>query len=264
MDITQITELAKQGGRLASDKQWELADALAQLTDTEITQVAVHSKRNESTLHQYARAAQRWPDTDRVQGVSFSAHRVALSWHDPRGLLVDLKHEYGSPTVKQVRRAMGLEGHPAIEQLEKGISKLDRQVSRKALGDVVAELATYLNELNDDSLVIETEEDEALEQEDTSKQLDKEFAEEATEIVDEALAKDEDNYQGLGRCKNCGNATSEQYTDGSYLCDECDEREAERQGEIQAHDKAERRAELNEVEDKTWTPPITTSDIAGI
>lgn len=248
MDITQITELAKQGGRLASEKQWVLADALAQLTDTEITQVAVHSKRNESTLHQYARAAQRWPVSDRVEGVSFSAHRVALSWYNPRQLLVDLKHEVGSPTVKQVRQAMGLEGHPAIEALQKGISKLDRKVSRKALGDVVAELAKYINELNDGTL-----NDGTLEEDDDTNTVD-------DRGTQEEVTKDEDNYQGLGRCRSCGNATSEQYTDGSYLCDDCDE-QAALENAPDMEDEA-----VIQVEDKTgtWTPPVTTSDIAGI
>lgn len=148
LDITTITDLAKQSGRLDSDKQWVLADALASLTPTQITQVAVASGRNESTLLQYARAAERWAPTDRVEGVSFSAHRVALSWHDPRQLLIDLKAQHGSPTVEQVREAMGLAGHPGIELLNKGIKKLDRQVSATALRDVVNKLEIILSNLD--------------------------------------------------------------------------------------------------------------------
>jgi hypothetical protein len=148
MDIAQIAQLAKQGGRLASDKQWVLADALAELTPTQISQVSVESGRNESTLLQYARAAERWDKGDRVEGVSFSAHRVVLSWHEPRELLIELKHQYGSPTVSQVRKAMGLEGHPALELLERGIKKIDRQVSQDALAKVILKLNAELKELS--------------------------------------------------------------------------------------------------------------------
>lgn len=148
LSLDQIADLAKQGGRLANDKQWVLADALADLTETEIATIAIRSKRNESTLLQYARAAQRWSPLDRVDGVSFSAHRVALSWHDPRSLLVDLKHKFGSPTVRQVRQAMGLEGHPAIELIERGIRKLDRKVSAKALASAVNDLHEFLRTLD--------------------------------------------------------------------------------------------------------------------
>lgn len=148
MDITQIAQLAKQGGRLASDKQWVLADALAQLSPTQINQVSIESGRNESTLLQYARAAERWPSQARVEGVSFSAHRVALSHSNPEGLLTNLKAQFGSPTVAQVRRAMGLEGHPAIEALEKGLKKLDRKVSERALRQVIDQLTAYVDELD--------------------------------------------------------------------------------------------------------------------
>jgi hypothetical protein len=158
MDITQIAQLAKQGGRLASDKQWVLADALAELTPTQISQVSVESGRNESTLLQYARAAERWDKGDRVEGVSFSAHRVVLSWHEPRELLIELKHQYGSPTVSQVRKAMGLEGHPALELLERGIKKIDRQVSQDALARVILKLNDELKELTGTQVTTETKE----------------------------------------------------------------------------------------------------------
>lgn len=162
MDLNYIADLAKQGGRLASHKQWVLADALAKLTPTQISTVAVQSGRNESTLLQYARAAERWsPATERVEGVTFSAHRVALSWHDPRGLLMELKNKYGSPTVRQVRQAMGLEGHPALELLEKGISKLDRKVSAEALKGILKQVTQYVIELEgQDYGDLEIEEDE--------------------------------------------------------------------------------------------------------
>lgn len=144
MDIQTIAELAKQGGRLDNDRQWVLADALAALDESDITKVSAASRRNESTLLQYARAAQRWDPVDRVKGVSFSAHRVALSWHDPRELLVHLKHKYGSPTVKQVRQAMGLEGHPAIELGWKMLAKLDDSVSRDAVTQLMSEMGQWL------------------------------------------------------------------------------------------------------------------------
>lgn len=165
LPLDKIAELAKQGGRLSSDKQWVLADALATLTETEIATVAITSSRNESTLHQYARAAQRWDPIDRVEGVSFSAHRVVLSWHDPRGLLVELKTKHGSPTVRQVRQAMGLEGHPALELIERGIRKLDRKVSAQALGTVILTLGEFHEELSQGGVAFVEDEavDEAIE-----------------------------------------------------------------------------------------------------
>lgn len=144
MDITAIVDLAKQGSRLASDKQWILADALAGLDASDVQAVAVESGRNENTLLQYARAAERWsPSSSRVEGVTFSAHRVALSWHDPRSLLLDLKMKHGSPTVSQVRQAMGLEGHPAMELIERGIRKLDDNVRSKDVGNVITTLTLW-------------------------------------------------------------------------------------------------------------------------
>lgn len=138
--IDAAVELAKSGRRLNSEQYWKLADALTDLSDTEIQEVAIQSGRTESTLHQYKRAAERWPKDTRVTGVSFSAHRVALSWHDPATLLKVLKHRHGSPTVQQVRQAMGLEGHPGMELIERGMAKLDRKVSATALEGVILKL----------------------------------------------------------------------------------------------------------------------------
>lgn len=159
-EIATAVELAKSGGRLSNLKQWILADTLAALSDTQLQQVAVESGRNESTLSQYARAAERWPTRERVPGVSFSAHRVALSWHDPAGLLKELKAKHGSPTVQQVRQAMGLEGHPGMELIERGMGKLDRQVSVAALTKVIAKLTKYAHWL-DSGAPDELDEDEA-------------------------------------------------------------------------------------------------------
>lgn len=148
MDITQIVDLAKQGNRLTSESQWVLADALAGLSPEDVSAVAIASGRNENTLLQYARAAERWtPESSRVEGVTFSAHRVALSWYDPRQLLIDLKQKHGSPTVSQVRQAMGLEGHPALELIERGLRKMDDKVSVDALTRIVTLLTKKRDEL---------------------------------------------------------------------------------------------------------------------
>lgn len=124
INYAEVVDLAKAGGRLSSNKQWALADALSHLLPETLEKVASDSGRNLSTLSQYARAAERWPDYNRVDGVSFSAHRAALSADDPRGLLVELKAKHGSPTVRQVREAMGLEGHPAMEHARKMLKAL--------------------------------------------------------------------------------------------------------------------------------------------
>lgn len=149
MDIATIAELAKKGGKLDNTRQWELADALSILQPDDITEVSIRSGRNVDTLMQYARAAQRWHPRDRVSGVSFSAHRVALSWHMPRDLLVDLKGKYGSPTVSQVRQAMGLEGHPAIELIERGYRKIDDDVSYNTLTGIILKLSLRQQILKD-------------------------------------------------------------------------------------------------------------------
>lgn len=207
MELTQIADLAKQGGRLASDKQWVLADALAELTESQIATVAIQASRNESTLLQYARAAERWPSTDRVDGVSFSAHRVALSWHDPRQLLIDLKHKHGSPTVQQVRQAMGLEGHPAIELIERGIKKLDRKVSAQVLGETLTKIADFLQELDPNEV-------EAFDSD-----LDRAAAKEVDEYLDKEAEEASENHEP-------------------------------KMIEVAGHDR--------------WTPPLRTSDIAGM
>lgn len=119
MNLEELAALARKGSRLGSEEQWQLADALATISNERIAEVAVLSDRNESTLLQYKRAAERWHPADRVDGVSFSAHRTVLSWHLPRELLIELKAKHGSPTVRQVREAMGLEGHPILEHIRK-------------------------------------------------------------------------------------------------------------------------------------------------
>lgn len=116
-EVQRAVDLAKKGGRLNSDAQWELADALAAVSEGNVTDIANNSDREESTLLQYRRTAERWPQYDRVKGVSFSAHRVVLSHTDPRQVLIDAKNKYGTPTVEQVRREMGLEPHPIIKHL---------------------------------------------------------------------------------------------------------------------------------------------------
>jgi hypothetical protein len=156
MDLSTIAEMAKQGGKLPSEKLWVLADALAALSVTELHAVAIESGRKEDTLLQYARAAERWPEPDRVEGVSFSAHRTALSWIDPRALLLELKQKYGSPTVKQVRMAMGLEGHPAITHLQKGVDALDGEVPAHELPKIIKQIQEWANGYN-------VEEDERME-----------------------------------------------------------------------------------------------------
>lgn len=156
-DFNEVVELAKQGGRLSSDSQWVLADALKDLDSTAITRVAIESGRNEDTLLQYARAAERWFPPARVEGVSFSAHRVALSWHDPTGLLKKLKEQYGSPTVRQVRVAMGLEGHEAIETLERGIKKLDNTVPTVAILGIIDKLKEWHDRHVKDGAEVESE-----------------------------------------------------------------------------------------------------------
>lgn len=140
MDITQVVELAKRGSRLDNGQYWRLADALVSLSDGAVGEVAIQSDRKESTLLQYRRAAERWPITDRVDGVSFSAHRVALSASNPRDLLLDLKARYGSPTVRQVREAMGLEAHPSIEHLRKAWLAITKDINTNIASNYIRKI----------------------------------------------------------------------------------------------------------------------------
>lgn len=232
MDINAIVELAKKGSRLVSHEQWMLADELALLTPSEVTQVAAASGRNENTLLQYARAAQRWPAADRVEGVSFSAHRVALSWYDPRKLLVELKQKHGSPTVKQVRQALGLEGHPAIELLWKGIRKIDTNIAVGNLDNIIRELETQRTRLVDE--------------------FNKAENAKVTQAVAEAAA----------------DLASEPDYEWEFIDENVDDDEPmspeEYNEALKESGLSGKKEEPEEPTVKRWTPPVSASDVVGL
>lgn len=261
LTYNELLDLAKRGNRLDSTNQWILADELSKMTEADVDGLAIKAGRNASTLKQYARAAARWPFVERVEGVSFSAHRVALSHPDPRQLLEDLKAKHGSPTVKQVREALGLEGHPALEAARKLLKYQGQDVlTIPQLIALINELQLWVNTLT------------ALASNATTPQ--------ATAAPQETTYENPDNHSHnycecedpgcMTQCDICWQANDRPYVGADHCgCDDCynadeDAREKHR-ARLKGDDTDTEPIETEEEEEKeVWTLPTRMSDIVGI
>lgn len=191
-EVQTAVELAKKGGRLNSTAQWELADALTRVSEGDVVDIAAASDREESTLLQYRRTAERWPAYDRVDGVSFSAHRVVLSHVDPRQVLIDAKRQHGNPTVEQVRRIMGLEPHKVLKYLRKAAQGFAKETTTLTEDEI--ESAKRMVEVIDITLgnIADMPDDNESEQEDKDTSSADIEQEQVQPVKEEIEARDED------------------------------------------------------------------------
>jgi hypothetical protein len=103
--------------------RWELAEKLADLIPTgavgfnvivrEASDAGVLGKLSEATLRMYRDTAVRWPAKDRVQHISFSAHREAMNLgniKEAQKMLVDMANSSGADkvSVAKVRQAVAV------------------------------------------------------------------------------------------------------------------------------------------------------------
>jgi hypothetical protein len=117
--------------------QWNLADALLaevpqnaghDLFEALRGEVAAagHKPLSRSAMRQYRDAAHSWPVAKRVDGVSFTCHRVALASKDPESLLRALAATHGADavTVAMVRDAIALEQGVPLPSAVKAAAKV--------------------------------------------------------------------------------------------------------------------------------------------
>jgi hypothetical protein len=107
--------------RARGKNEWDIADALlAEVTPSrvgisnqtmgtweELAAVLAEEgiEYSTSTLRQYRDTAAKWATDDRVEGVSFTAHRYATRANNPRELILRLKESKGKATTEDVRSA---------------------------------------------------------------------------------------------------------------------------------------------------------------
>lgn len=260
LTYNELLDLAKRGNRLDSTNQWILADELSKMTEADVDGLAIKAGRNASTLKQYARAAARWPFVERVEGVSFSAHRVALSHPDPRQLLEDLKAKHGSPTVKQVREALGLEGHPALEAARKLLKYQGQDVlTIPQLIALINELQLWVNTL---TALASNATTAATPQETTYENPTTDHTHNYCECEDPKC---------ISQCAICWDSSDNDYVAANHCdCDECimadedirkDHAQSLKEGDTDTEDDTDTDTEE---EKEVWTLPTRMSDIVGI
>jgi len=109
------------GKKRDGSSNWDLADALlaevGQFDDRRRFNAVRRSAESAgveplsvSALRQYRDVAHHWPPSDRIPGVSFSAHRASIPAPDPKGLLTDLADVHGPNrvTVKKVNASVAV------------------------------------------------------------------------------------------------------------------------------------------------------------
>lgn len=135
---------SRVGVRNSSKGTWE---QLAQVLADEGIEYSV------STLRQYRDAAAKWAPDNRVEGVSFTAHRYASKASDPVAVITNIKKLKGKVTTADVKAAVA--SPQSKSQKQKAATQIVR-AARKALVELkrpeakaAAATNTGLSELED-------------------------------------------------------------------------------------------------------------------